>query len=401
MTPFGLTVLNQIPAELIQEFLLGRLDLSGGVLRWAAGTGRGGQIAAILEPANALGLTRDLVTMDWLGLAEQFLENRQMAEVLTRLGSLEATSKQILSLASQTMFLSGLNLAVSAAGFAFLGSKLSVMERYLQKLGAEVQELRELLELRGRAELKAALSDLMRVVEFPSEERLTMLNQARFTLASSAHQYEERLKEAETAELALSFLEYYLIAALAHARCYAILGNIELAHRDLSETLRTWGEQARRIAREVLIGEHPERFLYSDYAPKVPLAALVEWLDYANGTDKGLAWVEELRGALPAWHQRRGIHVSLPKVVLREQASVEHELRLTVPALELLVSRSRVLEGYLAQYQFLGEHGISLIGYEEAVARLRESTGDEGQDYLIVMPPKAVETQEAPAGERV
>jgi hypothetical protein len=400
MVPFGLTVLNQIPVDLIQDFLLGRLNLSGGVLRWAAGTGKGGQIAAILEPTSMLGMTRDLVTMDWLGLAEQLLENRQMAALLTRLGSLEAANKHILSLANQTMFLSGLNLAVSAAGFAFLGSKISALERYLQKVGAEVKELRELFELRGRAELKAALSDLTRVLEFTSEERLTMLNQARFILASSAHQYEERLREAQTAELALSFLEYYLIAALAHARCYAILGNIELAHRDLGETLQVWSKQARRIARELLIGKHPERFLYSDYAPKVPLAALVEWLDYAHGTEKGLVWIEELRGALPAWHQRRGIHASLPKVVLRERASVEREMRLAIPALELLVSRSRVLEGYLAQYQFLDEHRVTLIDYEGALAQLRESAGDGGQEYLIVMP-KAVKAEEAPVGEKV
>jgi tetratricopeptide (TPR) repeat protein len=385
MASLALTILNQITTDLIQDFLLGRLDLCGGVLRWAAGTDREGQIAAILEPANMLGIAHDLATMDWLGLAERFLENRQTAGILTRLGSLEATSKQILGLARQSMFLSGLNLAVSAAGFAFLGSKLNAMERYLQKLGAEVQELRELFELRGRAELKAALSDLTRVLEFPPKERLTMLNQARFTLASSAHQYEERLKEAETAELALSFLEYYLIAALAHARCYAILGNTDLAHRDFGQTLQTWNEQARRIARELLIGKHPERFLYSDYAPKVPLGALVEWLDYANGTNKGLTWVEELRRALPAWHQRRGIHVSLPKVVLHDRMSAERELQFTVSALELLVSRSCVLEGYLAQYQFLGEHGISLTDYEESLARFRESTSVE-QEYLVVVP---------------
>jgi predicted nuclease with TOPRIM domain len=58
------------------------------------------------------------------------------------------------------MVLSGLNLAVTAVGFAVLNEKLKSLEGKLKEIQQEVRELRTLMELDERSKLGSALRDL-------------------------------------------------------------------------------------------------------------------------------------------------------------------------------------------------------------------------------------------------
>ncbi|MBU6187281.1 MAG: hypothetical protein KGQ16_12970 [Cyanobacteria bacterium REEB444] len=63
------------------------------------------------------------------------------------------------------MALSGLNLVVSAVGFAVLNEKLKRLEGKLNEIQQEVKAIRSLLEIEERAKLSAALRDLLSISE--------------------------------------------------------------------------------------------------------------------------------------------------------------------------------------------------------------------------------------------
>lgn len=103
--------------------------------------------------------------------------NGTLAEVAQAAGTigdnvtaLQAATNQLIALSTGTMLLSGLTLAVSAAGFAFLNNKLNRIDAKLQKLQKDVKEIKSFLNMRQRAELTTALNTLRDVSDTPSDE---------------------------------------------------------------------------------------------------------------------------------------------------------------------------------------------------------------------------------------
>ncbi|MCL4299445.1 MAG: hypothetical protein KJ077_27160 [Anaerolineae bacterium] len=394
----GLTITRAIPPEVLMGLMTGQYKLYGGVIRWANGTEYAGQIVRHLVPVAGSTLGASLFA-PVPGVLEA-VNTYQLHKLTGQVNALSATTQQVLQIATGTMILSGLNLAVSAVGFAVLNDKLKILDGKLNELQKEVKAIRALLELEERARLGAALRDLLNIVNVKNpDNRHTMLFNSKNVLAPISLKYKELLARAETIETAMAYEEYFCLTSLAHARCLAELGMLEMAHRDLDEANNFWKEQARRIANEFLLGKYPERFLFSDFAQDVPVSILVEWLDFIRSEEKGYAWIDELRSKTSPWYAdddynevSKGaakVTSSLWGVVSRYSGSaktrdLDREREMIIPSFQKLVARNKVLEGYITQYKLLEEHNVTPSEFEGKMALLAPEVAVDG--YIILQP---------------
>jgi len=358
-TLFGLKVLRAIPEETIWGLMRGQYVLHGGVVRWAPGTGPAGQIVRHLIPLAAPEQT--LLPLSPLPAVSFPMSIHQIAQT----PDINAMTRQILQLSTGTMVLSGLNLAVSALGFALLSQRLGAIESRLEAIQADMQAIRELLERKERAVFRLALSDLLNASHIVNDDtRRAVLVDARRTFGVLVEQYRELLTQAETVELALATEEYYCLTVLARSRCSAELGELALAHHELASDVMNWTQQVRRIVRELLIGQHSERFLYRDTAQVAPIAAVVEWLDFANDDHKGYAWIDILRSQAGYWHADEAGGVGVWWGRSKEQERV-YDRDVVVPGLMRLTARHRTLEGHGAQLALLNELNLTPSAFEQ------------------------------------
>ena len=375
MDPFlpGLTVVRAIPPEVLHGLQSGQYKLYGGVIRGVAGSPQAGQIICHLlpvpnQPPSSLLPGTGSARGPGIDLLRSALPWKADALTITH---------HVLEAAGGTMFLSGLNLLVTTVGFALLSQKLQRLEANLNQIGRQVREIRTLLELEERARWGAALRDLQSIsaVKDLDTRRLILANQ-RQVLAQIGFKYRELLAMANTVEAALVCEEYYCLAALAEVRCYAELGELELTRQRLAENLGYWQTQAQRIARELLLGKYPERFLFSDFVAEVPVSALAAWLDFARGEEKGYRQLDELRQRTLSWYRRNPRH--LPPV-----RGYHFQKDTIIPALNKLVTRAGILAGYVAQYELLAAHQIAPTEFERQLV----SWASEAVDgYLILRP---------------
>lgn len=394
----GLTVTRAIPPEIVTGLMIGQYKLHGGVIRWATGTEYAGQIVRHLVPVAEQTMATSLFA-PVSGVLET-VNTYQLHKLSGQVNALAATTQQVLQIATGTMVLSGLNLAVTAVGFAALNEKLKNLEGKLNEIQKEVKAIRALLELEERARLAAALRDLLNIFNVKNpDHRHTMLFNSKNILAPINLKYKELLASADAIETAMAYEEYFCLTSLAHARCLAELGMLEMARRDLEEAKVFWKGQARRIVNDLLLGKYPERFLFSDFAQDVPVAMLVEWLDFAGEEEKGYTWIDELRSKTKSWYSEddytgvgKGaakVTSSLWSVVTSYTGSVKtkeinSEKETVIPSLQKLVARNNVLEGYVAQYELLEAHNVTPAEFESKVALLAPAAAVNG--YLILQP---------------
>jgi hypothetical protein len=357
----GLIVERVIPDDVLAGVMTGRYVVHGGVIRCAPGTTCAGQIVRHLLPVGDL----DIFSLSG------------------RLDELARGTSQILKMATATMTLSGLNLVVSAVGFAALNRKLDSIEGRLSQIQADVKEIKELLQQTERARIRAAIRELQRVEGIEDvEHRRAILHGARRDLGEIHERYLELLAGARTIGTASAYEEYFCVMALARSRCTAELGMLPLARQELAEATEFWREQAYRVTRELLIADAPERFLSLEYAD-VPFAEIARWLDFANEEARGYEWVDELRrrekekSQATAWGFRnigarfRGSQPSADEVV---------------PVMQKLTHRSAVLDGYVTQYTLLAEANLSPSEFSR---RLQDHGQTESTGGFLILRPVA------------
>ena len=199
--------------------------------------------------------------------------------------------------------------------------------------------------------------------------------------------YRELLSNATTIETAMAYEEYFALTALAQIRCTAELGMLPVAQHEIQEITQIWQTQGRRIAKDILIGKYPERFLASDFVDAVSVSEVVEWLDFANTESKRYGWIDDLRrkldeswyakGWVSAMHSGSGLNKNIGMGLEKEQTIV-------MPSLRKLVARSNVLEGYTAQYDLLAAQNLTPSGFEQKMRAISESSTVEG--YYILKP---------------
>ena len=383
----GLIVARAIPDDVLVGLSTGIYKLHGGVIRWARGTEKAGSIVRHLIPVGSQTITDPLFS------PLSGMLNRAGAHSLSGIG---VTTQAVLQRATGTMALSGLNLAVNVVGFVVIYQKLKQLENQLNRIEKEVKAIHELLEIEERARLAAALEDLVNAMRSQKlDDRRELLFHAKGDLAPIRLKYKELLSKADSLEVTLGYEEYFVLTSLAHSRCLAELGMLDTACRSLESDVAFWKDQSRRIARDLLLGENPERFLFSDFANDVPVLELIEWMDFAHDEEKGYERLDELRAMTTGWYtgidkkeigRKTGRALSNigQRISRKADAELEWQLNKVVPSFQKLVARNDVLDGYVGQYQYLAEHNILPSIFENEVANISPEFHVDG--YILLEP---------------
>lgn len=260
----GWTVAREIPADVIDGLNRGDYVLHGGVIRGAPSTDGAGQIVRHLLPTG-----QDLPD----SVAPSPVPDLRLAR----------TTQDLLHVTTGTMLLSGMNLAVTAVGFRVLYKKLTELDKNLSEIKDSVDGIARLLELDERAKVIFALDALSIVTREgpPGKREEPLLRQVLGTLGPARVKYRELLPGARF-ETAMACQEYFTLASLAVAACWAELGRVDVARDHLERDHKFWVEQARRIAGEDLLGECPERFMAGAFVPDVSLGELAAWLNFVH-----------------------------------------------------------------------------------------------------------------------
>jgi hypothetical protein len=328
----------------------------------------------------------------------------QLFQISGQISSLSQVTQQVLQMATGTAVLSGLGLAVSSISFAVLNSKLNAIDGKLQEIQKDVKDIKNFLESTERARLLSALNDLSKIdSKTPSEHRHTILHHSRQNLAQINMRYRGLLSEAKTMETAIANEEYFSLTALAQARCTAELGMLNMAHQELIYMNSFWQTEARRIAKDILLGEYPQRFLATDFATDVSVTELATWLDFVYNEKRGLVWIDDLRVKMnEKWYAKEWLadigdfkNIITEKWQSKEWFSdtssglnknigigAEKEKTMLIPALRKLIARSAVLESYVGQYEILEAQNMKPSEFEEKLAQLPSSSSVNG--YFIL-----------------
>lgn len=329
----GLTLARTIPADCLLGVLSGAYQVFGGVIR-----NQSGQIVAHLVNAGSAAASMSPPGM-LVGVASQLVGNVQLYALGKDLHDLKAATARLVTLSQGTMALSGLTLAVSAAGFLFLSRKLSQIDNKLNEVAKDVKSIKLFLQSQERAALATALRSLSGLPQdLDDRTRIPLLLSARQTLGEIHQRYREQLTTVDRIDDVFGVEEYFTTTALAYSLCSAELDMHELAVTDLEEAYGIWKQQAKRITAKLFFGSEPERLLTATYAPHVRSEEIVSWLDFAHETDKGIGWIDELRTRLssfrfaPVWGNSP------------EQKGSE--------LVRKLVARDAIYQGYLTQHRY-------------------------------------------------
>lgn len=322
---FGYTVTRQIPEKVLQQVLSGEYKVYGGTIHNSAGR----IVAHLINTGDPLGANEpaefDIGSMNSYSIHRIGAGVRQLGAVVAKLpnrlgttgeavapagpiieaisenaSAIPAATANLLALSTGTMLLSGLTLAVSSAGFAFLNKKLNRIDQKLSGLQKEVKEIKDFLNTQQRAQLTTALNTLRDVGDAPSDEtRRHLLVHSRQTLGTLHHHYRSQFLEAPTTGATSAAEEYFSITAIAHALCAAELDMLETAARDVDDSYACWLRRCREFAREKLLRAEPQRFLGRRYASNVRSDELIDWLEFAHDDAQGLGWIDSLRRMPP------------------------------------------------------------------------------------------------------
>ena len=295
---------------------------------------------------------------------------RDLKELKESLGALQAVTSEILGLAKGTMFLSGLTLSVSAAGFVFLYKKLGKVDEKLADIAKDVKAIRSFLETREKASLSSALKTLSGIEPtLDDKTRIPLLVDARQTLGEIHERYREQLLYVSRIDDVLPIEEYYSITALAHAMCSAELDMLNNAVSDLDDSFETWVNATRRISKDLVLKNDPERLLFSAYANHARTDEIIDWMDFAHGTDKGMDWIDELR--------TNASTIRLPQFKLDKKDVMELEV------IRKFTSRNRIYSGYTSQYRYFHSCNYRPSQVQEYFDSLGEDNLVQGCHLLV------------------
>jgi len=381
-----LTVARAIPSDVLIGLSAGQYKLDGGVIRWVAGTEHAGEIVRHLIPLGEQTIADPLFgnLSSVSSMATTYLVNK-----------IGLTTQAVLKMATGNMVLAGLNLAVTAIGFATITQKLIRLENQLNRIEKEVKGIKELLAIEERARLRAALEDLTNAMKsHKPDDRRALLFHAKDILAPIRLKYQELLTKPSSFEVLLGYEEYFVLASLAHSRCLAELGMLDAAYRSMESDVTWWKGKTRKIA-SYLLEDNPQQFLFSDFVKDVPVTSLITWLNFAYDEEKGYERVDELRAKTKGWYtglDKKDIEQkakrtlsSFGQTILRKRdEKLEWQLKKVVPTFQKFVARNNVLDGYVAQYKYLEERNILPSTFEKEISNI--SPEFKVDEYLILEP---------------
>ncbi|MCV2219003.1 hypothetical protein [Thauera sp. Sel9] len=360
LTDLGLQVARSIPTDQLAGLATGTLKLHGGVIRDTAG-----RIVSHLAMPASSGLFNGI---PGLGAVGTIINGIQLQSLSSSVAAVKTATEQVLSYSMATTALSGLGLVTSITGFAFLASRLKRIDQRLDSIEKQTKSIKRFLQSSQRAQLMAAI-DHLRLSSQATDEamRRDLLLQSKHSFTTLVHHYRSQLDEIEDiVELAASE-ECYMLACIGSVMATSDLGMGKAASDEMEKHRQTWQTLARQHCGRLLLGDDPARLLDSRYTQAIPTAGLIGFLDFVNGTQRGVQWIDELRRTLGKMTFVRNAYSTVEPPVI-EYAS------------KLLV-KNEVLQGFSAHMGFLAEKKLSISYFANQVEEVRER---EGAEFLLL-----------------
>lgn len=360
LSELGLTVTRQIPIEMIGGILSGAYTAHGGVIRNGAG-----QIVAHLASASSAGLTSLVPGVSVLSSA---LANGQLMMLSRSVEELHSAVSSVMTAAATGAALSGLGLVVSVAGFAYLNRRFEQMEKLLV-------DVKDMIETRNIADLKSAIGHMKNaegIVRISEENRRSLLLEAQRNFTTLSHLYGDLWARAKTTKQIRAMEGFFALAFTGASITNSELGMYEIAVTQYQENVDYWNKTARSQVRQHLIRDNPKQ-LQEISAELLPTADLVNVLDFANTSNRGIAWLDDFR--MP---DTKSWWPSIPRISNPwETADVE-----MVDLAKLWQKRQAVLQSQVAHLGFLSGKEISVGQFSKA---LKDAANAQGAEAICVI----------------
>lgn len=350
----GLTVGRNVPAETWAGLASGLYRLHGGVVRDLSGR----IVTHLALPASLLG-----TAVPGLNIFGAVVQGAAVFGLSKDIKHLQLTADHILTASLATTALSGLGLVVSIAGFAFLHHQIKQVESRLVRIEKQTREIKQILNSSHRAQLLAAIDSLSqsRVVKH-GRMRHDLLMQGKQSFTTLAHHYKALWAEGTDMVDLDATDEHFTLAIMGAAICASDLGMGDIAAVEVKRHIDDWRVIAQRHCGKTLLKDDPERLLHSRYLKPLPTSEIVAMLDFVNGTQRGIGWVDELRA-----RQGRATIFALP-TANTETAAIDFARKLR--------ARDEVLQGYAAHFEFLAPKKIKASDFTSEITTLLERGGD-------------------------
>lgn len=355
----GLTLARTLPESTLLGVMSGAYKVYGGVIRDNSGK----IVAHLVNSTNSLSAMTPLLPINTvIGGLNTYQLSRIGADVT-----------QLLSLAKGTIALSGLTLGVSAVGFIFLNQKLKKIDNELKEISRDVKYIREFLDLQERARLITALKTLNGIgagVDSSIKEKL--LVNSKQVLSEIHEKYRSSLINVETVQEAIPIEEYFIVTALGHALCAAELEMHDHAYKELKEAYDVWHNQALNFANKFINGQCLTGFMEPRYANHLKTEELIDWIDFANKSNRGLKWIDDIRERGPVgmtFHSRK--------------KEVNKYEKYEIGFMRKICEREKVLNGYVDQHEHLAKRKMKPSEFQRQINDLPEE--QSFNDCFILM----------------
>ncbi len=342
----GLTVLRTIPNDALLGLATQTLSLHGGVVR----DGAGRIVAHLAMPATSAALN----AVPGLGL---------MGDLATayQLQNISRDVQSVLNLSLVNTALSGLTLATSIVGFVYLAAKMKQVNGKLDALAKQSKEIKDFLQAGNDAKLRAAIDDFRHSTQAPdSDTRRHLLLKAKGSFTELAHHSTAQLHSLTDVAAIEATEDFFILACMGAVLCTSDLGMYIAARDDLARYRQEWSTVARLHCRRLLQLDDPGRLLDARYVESLPAQTIVEILDFAKSTNKGITWIDDLRKSTGT--------TTMLSSALRQLDKP------TIDFAKKLHARSDVLDSYAAHYAFLADKKVSATHFaatlEDARARV-------------------------------
>lgn len=333
----GFTLSRTIPDNVLNGVLSGAYKIFGGVVRDNSGK----IVAHLINPGNISNLTK---------VASSFASpvNTLFSGLNTfQIHQIGQDVNKLVNMSQATMAMSGLTLAVSAAGFIFLNHKLNKIDEKLIELSADVKFIRKFLELQEKAKLMTAFKNV-RAIESNNNVSIKkeLLLDSRSNFSECHELYKSLLCKNTNIKDLIPVEEYFILTAIGYSLCSAELGLHDQAANDLKESFLIWQNFSKSFVKESVFRDNPERFLTKKYVPHIKTEEITSWMDFALDTENGLEVMDHLRDKTPLFD------INLSNKLDKEEI-------LSIEVARKLVQRERVLEGYISQYEYYAMHKLT------------------------------------------
>ena len=287
------------------------------------------------------------------------------------------TTSQVVQWLTDMMAVTGVNVTIITMDLPLIYQQLT---RFSQRVEIRylLAQFHEALEAIKRAELRISIHQLLGI---PKETTLKshqeVLGTTRELLARMVEKAKRLVEQSDTIESAMQMEAYFTWVTLAQARCAAELGYLDNAYQEMKQHVAFWKQQSRRIAHDLLLGEQPERFLFSDFVTDIPITSLIRWLDFAHQEKKGVLWLDDLRSRTSSWYAKEP---KKGRLTHQERAKLKQDKEIVIPTMQKLMAKEVIMRGYLAQYQFIQDHNIMITPLQREIEKVAKG------DIVILEP---------------